>query len=193
MNLGGVISIGGSECYTVYRSFWMLFVCVLPLRYRLVHQERHMHVSYSHLPIYRSCFMFMYNSTGRKVAGSVPDCVIGIFHWHNPSDRSMALGWTQPLTEMSTRNISWGWRRTVLKAGNLTTFMCRLSWILGTSTSWNPLGMFWPLMGLLQLTTRQNYNLLYKRRHFDGLNNFMIRINFYVCDRKDCFRFMAKM
>ena len=29
-------------------------------------------------------------------------------HWHNPSDRTMALGSTQPLTEMSTRNISWG-------------------------------------------------------------------------------------
>ena len=27
---------------------------------------------------------------------------------HNPSGRSMALGLTQPLTEMSTRNISWG-------------------------------------------------------------------------------------
>jgi len=26
----------------------------------------------------------------------------------NPSDRTMALGSTQPLTEMSTRNISWG-------------------------------------------------------------------------------------
>jgi hypothetical protein len=30
------------------------------------------------------------------------------FFWHNPSCRSMALGSTQPLTEMSTRNISWG-------------------------------------------------------------------------------------
>jgi len=30
------------------------------------------------------------------------------FHWHNPSGRTMALGLTQPLTEMSTRNISWG-------------------------------------------------------------------------------------
>ena len=27
--------------------------------------------------------------------------------WHNPSGRTMALGSTQPLTEMSTRNISW--------------------------------------------------------------------------------------
>ena len=38
---------------------------------------------------------------------SIPDDVTGIFHWHNPSGRTMALGSTQPLTEMSTRNISW--------------------------------------------------------------------------------------
>jgi len=44
----------------------------------------------------------------RKVAGSIPDGVIGIFHGHNPSSRTMALGLTQPLTEMSTRNVSWG-------------------------------------------------------------------------------------
>jgi len=30
-----------------------------------------------------------------------------IFHEHNPSARTMALGSTQPLTEMTTRNISW--------------------------------------------------------------------------------------
>jgi hypothetical protein len=47
-------------------------------------------------------------ATNRKVAGSIPDGVFGIFHWHNPSGRTMALGLTQPLTEMSTRNISWG-------------------------------------------------------------------------------------
>ena len=29
-------------------------------------------------------------------------------HWHNLSGRTVALGSTQPLTEMSTRNISWG-------------------------------------------------------------------------------------
>ena len=43
-----------------------------------------------------------------KVALSIPGDVIGNFHWHNPSDRTMALGSTQPLTEMSTRSISWG-------------------------------------------------------------------------------------
>jgi len=48
-------------------------------------------------------------ATNRKVAGSIPDGVIGTFHcWHNPSDRTLALGSTQPLTEMSTRSISWG-------------------------------------------------------------------------------------
>jgi hypothetical protein len=47
-------------------------------------------------------------ATRRKVAGSIPGCVNGIFYWHNPSGRTMALGSTQPLTEMNTRSISWG-------------------------------------------------------------------------------------
>jgi len=29
-------------------------------------------------------------------------------HWHNPSNCTMAPGLTQPLTEINTRNISWG-------------------------------------------------------------------------------------
>jgi hypothetical protein len=44
----------------------------------------------------------------RKVAGSIPDDVIGIFHWHNPSGRTVGLGLTQPVTGMCTRNISYG-------------------------------------------------------------------------------------
>jgi len=47
-------------------------------------------------------------ATSWKVADSIPDGVIGIFHWHNLSSRTMALGLIQPLKEMSTRNISWG-------------------------------------------------------------------------------------
>ena len=38
-----------------------------------------------------------------KVAGSIPNGVI--FHLHNPSSRTVALGSTQSLTEI---NISWG-------------------------------------------------------------------------------------
>ena len=46
--------------------------------------------------------------------------------WYNLSDRTMALGLTQPLIEMSTRNISWGGVG-VKATDNLTTFMCRQS------------------------------------------------------------------
>jgi hypothetical protein len=44
----------------------------------------------------------------RKVEVSMPHVVILIFHSLNPSGLTMALGSTQPLTEMSTRGISWG-------------------------------------------------------------------------------------
>jgi len=37
------------------------------------------------------------------------------------------------------------------KADNLITFMCRSSWNLGASTSWNPQGLSRPVMGLLYL------------------------------------------
>ena len=42
---------------------------------------------------------------------------------HNPSGRIMALGSTQPLTEMSTWGISWGVKQPVRRADNLTTFL----------------------------------------------------------------------
>ena len=92
-------------------------------------------------------------ATSRKFAGSIPDGVTVNYHWHNPSGRTMALGSTQPVTEM---NISWGQRRPVRRADNLTTFMCRLSWNLGTSTSWNPQGLFRPLLGLVYLFTERS-------------------------------------
>jgi len=50
----------------------------------------------------------MHYGTSQIVVGSIPDGVIEIFHRHNPSSRTMTLGLTQPLTEMSTRYISCG-------------------------------------------------------------------------------------
>jgi hypothetical protein len=47
-------------------------------------------------------------ATNWKVVGLIPDGVIRIFHWHDPCGRTKALRLTQPVTEMSTRNISWG-------------------------------------------------------------------------------------
>jgi hypothetical protein len=46
--------------------------------------------------------------TRRKVAGSITDEAIGFFNQPNPSSRTMALGSTHPLTEMSTRNLPGG-------------------------------------------------------------------------------------
>jgi hypothetical protein len=40
-----------------------------------------------------------------KVALSISDEVIGFFNRPNPYSRTMAVGWTQPLTETSTRNL----------------------------------------------------------------------------------------
>ena len=45
--------------------------------------------------------------TGRSRVRS-PIMSLEFFHLHNPSVRNMVLGLTQALTEMSTRNISWG-------------------------------------------------------------------------------------
>jgi len=39
----------------------------------------------------------------------------------------------------------------VRRSDNLTTFLFRLSWNLGASTSWNPQGLSRPVMGLLYL------------------------------------------
>jgi hypothetical protein len=55
-------------------------------------------------------------ATIQKVACSIPECVIGSFHLRNPSGRTMALGSNKPLTEMSTRNISWGVKAAVVVA-----------------------------------------------------------------------------
>jgi hypothetical protein len=40
--------------------------------------------------------------------GSIPECFPGEFFIDNPSGSTMALGSTQPVTEMSTRNNTWG-------------------------------------------------------------------------------------
>jgi hypothetical protein len=43
-------------------------------------------------------------ATSRKVAVSIPD-EVDFFNWFNPSNLTIALGTTQPQTEMSTRNL----------------------------------------------------------------------------------------
>jgi len=54
------------------------------------------------------CSWLRHCATSRKILSSIPDGVTGIFHGHNPSGHIITLGSTQPLTDMSTRNISLG-------------------------------------------------------------------------------------
>jgi hypothetical protein len=55
--------------------------------------------------------------TGRSPVG-IPD-EVDFFNLPNPSSRTMALGSTQPLTEMSTRNLPGGKKRPARRADNL--------------------------------------------------------------------------
>jgi hypothetical protein len=79
-------------------------------------------------------------ATIRKVAGSIREGVIEILHWLNPF-RTMALGSTQSVTEISTRGISSG-----AKGGRcvgLTAFppCTDCLEIIETFTSWNLKGI----------------------------------------------------
>jgi hypothetical protein len=49
----------------------------------------------------------------------IPD-EVNVFNLPNPSSRTMALGSTQPLTEMSTRNFPGGKKRPARRVDNLT-------------------------------------------------------------------------
>jgi hypothetical protein len=68
---------------------------------------------------------FRHYATGRKVAGSIPDEVIRFSTWLNPSSRTIAMGSTEPLTEMSIMNLPRGKGQLAHTADNLTT-ICEL-------------------------------------------------------------------
>ena len=69
-------------------------------------------------------------------------------HWNFSFD-IMALGSTQPLTEMSTRNISLGDE----------PYHLHVSLNLGASTSWNSQGLSRPVMGLLNSLRQADHSL----------------------------------
>jgi hypothetical protein len=96
------------------KSIWTLLMCLIIMDY--LYNVKLLHVLYTVLVTgqysleggTRWCSRMRNCSTSQKFAGSIPDGVTWIFHQHNPSGHTMTLGLTQPLTEMSTRNISWG-------------------------------------------------------------------------------------
>jgi hypothetical protein len=54
------------------------------------------------------CLFLKHYPSNLEVVRSIPDGVIKIFHEFNFFGHIMALGPTQPITEMSARDISWG-------------------------------------------------------------------------------------
>jgi hypothetical protein len=113
-----------------------------------------------------------------KVAVSIPD-VSGIFYRHNPTGCTMALGSTQPRTKIKIRNISLGGGGR--STGDLTTFMCRLSWKLGPSTSGNLQGLSRSVQGFIYLLpywsftsmclTTKSFHLLRQTRNYHNYNS----------------------
>jgi hypothetical protein len=68
-----------------------------------------------------------------KAAGSIPDKVIAILNWLIAYCRNMTLEFTQPLTELCTRNPSGGTGRSTLKAHKLTAI-----WEVVVMRIWKP-------------------------------------------------------
>jgi hypothetical protein len=101
-------------CMTVISRFETSF-CVERVRqnnmnrhYGPIYGQTYFNKSISELLGYVVVQWLRHCTTNREAASSTPDGVTGFFHWHNHSGHTMALGSTQPLTEMSTRSISYG-------------------------------------------------------------------------------------
>jgi hypothetical protein len=102
-----------------------------------------------------------------KVTGSIPDGVIGIFHWYNPFGRTM-------IDSASDRN---EYREYFLgsKGGRregLNILMYRLSLNLGASPSWNLDGLSRPVTGIACFTWRKNLAVV-RKEHCSNLSRGM--------------------
>jgi hypothetical protein len=99
---------------------------------------------------------------------------LDFFSWPNPSSRTIALGPTQPLTEMSTRNVpgAKGWP--ARKAENLTAIGEAIVWKM-----WEPQ----PLAILCVSTTcyKDSFTFFYWICCYDIRVHICVRVFAYVC------------
>jgi hypothetical protein len=104
----------------------------------------------------------------------VPDEVYFFFNLPNPSSRTMALGSTQPLTEMSTRNFPGGKKRPALRADNLAAIYEPNVWKCANLNLPRPYGPPRPVTGINLLY------LCYTEIHCCSLWWFRLSLFFYL-------------
>jgi hypothetical protein len=100
-------------CVWLLTSFHCVSLKLDHIKFRVVTTSYFKLINYTFKPysefrltIYKASLSWLrHYATSRKVAWSIAEEITGIFNWHNPSSRTMTLGSTQPLTEMSTRNL----------------------------------------------------------------------------------------
>jgi hypothetical protein len=81
--------------------------------------------------------------------GSIPDEAIGVFNWPNPSSHTMAMGLTQPLTGISTRNLLGGVK--AFRCIRLTAPVPSVSWLSRKCGSLDISQLYrppWPVTGI---------------------------------------------
>jgi hypothetical protein len=107
-------------------------------------------------------------ATSRKVEGSIPDEVTGFLNWFDLSSRTMALGSTQPLTEMSNRNLPGGNGRWRVRLTSLPSVSRLSREKVEASTSHNSMGLHVLLQGGIALSLRQ---LMFNTNDFAAITN----------------------
>ena len=112
------------EQFNLWTFFWWLIMCsvFIVVQFRscgelLCVTNVHVIMSADKCKLCNVCFFLggggwhswlSHWATSWKVMDLIPYSVTGIFCWHNPSSHTLALESTQPITKMSTRNISLG-------------------------------------------------------------------------------------
>jgi hypothetical protein len=87
----------------------------------------------------------MHSTTSQKVAGSILNKVVGFFSKPDPTSRFVDLGSSQPLTEISTRNLPMASGQQERKADSIIAIYAPTVYV-NIGASHKPMG----LHGLLQ-------------------------------------------
>jgi hypothetical protein len=113
----------------------------------------------------------------------------------NPSGRSVALGLTQPVTEMYTRVFPEGKGGRSIGLTTLPPSCADCLEILGASTSWNPKGLSRPVMGYVYLFTTIRGILYNRLERLELVLGSLIRKNWQRSQRErwNCVKFFKRI